>query len=214
MKTKKLIELLQATDPSGELECCIGNCDIHLVSADPAYWDGTLQVLDRDEDNEYYNIIGAKYIDSGVKVVIRPLSITDAICNDVDLQVDYSALGSAQRKKSYKESNDKTRKQMRQIEHDNELYLFLEWANKKAIEIAADDGFTLKEVATIFFEANYSRGTPMPEYITAFTTTDKDGHVWHESYAGKRRMQWEREVSISYDGMDWKIEKTNITKEL
>ena len=89
MKTKKLIELLQEADPTGEEECCVGNTDIHFVGVEPAYYDGRLQVLERDESNEYYNITGGQYRMSGSKVVIHELSITDAVWNDPDLPVEF-----------------------------------------------------------------------------------------------------------------------------
>lgn len=54
MKTKKLIELLNQCDPSGELEVCLDNIDICSVGREPAYYDGALQVLirnDKDDNN-------------------------------------------------------------------------------------------------------------------------------------------------------------------
>jgi hypothetical protein len=76
MKTKELIRLLQEQDPSGELECCVYNVDIHCVECLPAFYDGSLQVLKRDHSkNPYYNVIGAAYVDQGHKIVIKPLSI-------------------------------------------------------------------------------------------------------------------------------------------
>ena len=79
MKTKKLIELLQKEDPSGELEVCVGNEDIFSLETMPAYWDGVLEILDRDWSCEYYNVIGATYTSSGKKLNIRTLGIGDAI---------------------------------------------------------------------------------------------------------------------------------------
>lgn len=67
MKSKTLIEMLQKADPTGNEEVCVGNVDIHFVETMPAYYDGTLQVLERNEELECYNIIGAKYRRSGVK---------------------------------------------------------------------------------------------------------------------------------------------------
>jgi hypothetical protein len=90
MKTKKLIELLNEADPSGELECCVGNRDIFSVYTDPAYWDGRLEVLIRDEANPYYNVVGAKITAKGNKVVIRGLGIDDAIWENPELPVDLS----------------------------------------------------------------------------------------------------------------------------
>ena len=87
MKVKTLIEKLQDFDP--DLEVCIGNADIHFVSKQPAYWDGYLQVLERDESiTEYYNIIGAEYSQNDDKVSIHTLSIRSAIWNDPDMPVE------------------------------------------------------------------------------------------------------------------------------
>ena len=82
MKTKELIKRLQEIDPSGEIECCIMNMDIHFADLMPAYWDGTLEILKRDPDCKFYNIIGGKYTQNGPKIKIIPLSITDAISID------------------------------------------------------------------------------------------------------------------------------------
>jgi hypothetical protein len=114
MKTKRLIELLQKADPSGELECCIGNADIHYVERMEAYWDGRLQVLQRDESNPYYNIVGAKYTCKGDKVKIHPLSIHDAIENDPDLPIDYSELGESWREE-YRKRDDDYRAEVKRI---------------------------------------------------------------------------------------------------
>lgn len=80
MKTKDLIAALQEADPSGEIECCVGNEDIHFVSKDVAYWDGDLQVLTRDHSKDpYYNIVGARMTHQGFKIQIRSLSIYDCL---------------------------------------------------------------------------------------------------------------------------------------
>lgn len=88
MKVKKLIELLQAEDPTGETEVCIGNQDIFCLESKPAYWDGCLQILTRDWSNEFYNVTGAKYTSVGSKIEIRSMGIDDAIAEDPDLPVE------------------------------------------------------------------------------------------------------------------------------
>lgn len=92
MKTKLLIEQLLKLDPTQEGECCIGNKDIWFAQTLPAYYDGALEVLKRDYNCQYYNIIGAKITDKGYKIDIRALSIEDAIREDIDLPVDLSEL--------------------------------------------------------------------------------------------------------------------------
>ncbi len=88
MKTKDVIAMLQETDPSGELECVVGNHDIFCAHVEVAYWDGSMQLLVRDKDNPYYNVIGAIYTSQGDKVQIDTMGIDDALCNDPDLPVE------------------------------------------------------------------------------------------------------------------------------
>lgn len=96
MKTKELIRRLQEADPSGEVECCVGNLDILFVSKEPAYYDGRLQVLERDASKEpYYNVVGAKIVGSGAKMQIHTLSIEDALVDHPDMPVECDANASA-----------------------------------------------------------------------------------------------------------------------
>ena len=89
MKTKEVIKRLQKADPSGELECCVEGEDIYDIDNWPAYYDGRLQVLIRDPNiKEYYNVMGAKYVSTGNKIVITPLSIEDAIFEDPEIPVE------------------------------------------------------------------------------------------------------------------------------
>lgn len=115
MKTKELIRQLQEADPSGEEEVSVGNVDIHFVDREPAYYDGCLQVLVRDENNKFYNITGAKVVSNGNKVVIHTLSITDALWDNAELPIDYSGLTEGQTQR-YKEAHDKTRQEVRDCE--------------------------------------------------------------------------------------------------
>lgn len=90
MKVKKLIELLQEFDDDGEV--CIltedGNVDIFNIQEMEGYWDGAYQVLDRDWECKYYNIIGAKYRTDGSKIVIKPMGIEDALLDNPDLPIE------------------------------------------------------------------------------------------------------------------------------
>jgi len=98
MKTKELIRQLLDADPTGEAEACVGNSDIHFVEKLPSYYDGDLQVLERDPNINGYNIIGGKYKRSGNKIKIHTLSFSDAITNSkefiIDFIVDYSELST------------------------------------------------------------------------------------------------------------------------
>lgn len=87
MKTRDLIKALQEEDPSGEIECCVGNEDIHFIEEVPAFYDGPLQVLIRDPNNKFYNIIGAKLVSSGKKIQIHYLSLEDAILGNLEIPI-------------------------------------------------------------------------------------------------------------------------------
>lgn len=89
MKTKELIAQLQECDPSGEEEVSVGNHDIHFVEREPAYYDGCLQVLKRNERTDCYNVVGAEIRGQGQKIVIHTLSIRWAILNDNKLPVTF-----------------------------------------------------------------------------------------------------------------------------
>lgn len=83
MKINKLIELLKEIDPTGEKEVCVGNDDIHFIQELPAYYDGNLNVLIRNESEEtYYNIVGCKIVDDGTKISIETMNWRDVIEND------------------------------------------------------------------------------------------------------------------------------------
>jgi hypothetical protein len=83
MKTKELIKRLQEEDPSGELECCVGNEDIYFIEKLPAFYDGPLQILHRSNDPGY-NIVGATIAFNGYKIQLQTLSVKDVIFNAVD----------------------------------------------------------------------------------------------------------------------------------
>jgi hypothetical protein len=87
MKTKELIRQLKEADPSGECECVVGNVDILYVGGEPGYWDGWYEVLIRDENEEGYNVIGARVTNKGTKISIETHSIEWAILDDPELPV-------------------------------------------------------------------------------------------------------------------------------
>jgi len=86
MKTKELIRRLQNADPTGELECCVGNIDIYYVDVLPPYYDGAQEILVHDNikrDNEW-SIIGGKIVRIGeYKVQINTMSIEDAMMDAI-----------------------------------------------------------------------------------------------------------------------------------
>jgi hypothetical protein len=97
MKVSELIHRLQDADPTGQLEACVGNIDIHFVSREPAYYDGCLQVLKRDPAIKYYNIIGAELRASGDKVQIHTLSIEDVFLDKPDAEITFDGEYSGRR---------------------------------------------------------------------------------------------------------------------
>jgi hypothetical protein len=116
MKTKKLIELLQQADPSGEMEVTVGKSDIHFIHQLPAYWDGCYSVLTRDETNEEcYNITGAEYKSKGAHICIEKLSVKDMIMNDTDALVTYE---SEYAESCYKDNVEYWRTEFKKIEDE------------------------------------------------------------------------------------------------
>ncbi len=108
MKTKELIRLLQEADPTGETECCVDNEDIHFVDRVPAYYDGTLQVFERDPAKKgFYDIVGVRFVRSGDKIKIRHMGYEDVIHNRSEVPIDTSCFGGN------KESMDKAIEKVR-----------------------------------------------------------------------------------------------------
>jgi len=118
LKTKELIRQLQEADPSGELECAIGgNVDIISVYALPAYYDGYLEILERDHSKDpYYNICGAIITGEGSKVRIDPYSVEDAIFDNVDLPVKIIGDSNNIRRKGIEKYREKAKQIYKEIE--------------------------------------------------------------------------------------------------
>lgn len=193
MKTKDLIYKLMILDPTGEQECCIENLDIFTIDLLPAYYDGPLQVLIRDPTCPYYNVKSAKYVVSGSKIVLKPISITDAICNDTQLQIDYSQLNKLTQEQ-YKKSNEKTKQAHIEIENKCELDLFIRWAKEKALTISSNNN-EIDFIAKEFYTNDLNRKIEFPSSIANKSL----------SYNDKRFEQWNQELDLSFDGFDWNI---------
>jgi hypothetical protein len=91
MKTKKVIEILQKLDPAGENEVSVCGRDIVEITMYPAYYDGALEVLERDEtksDVPEFQIVKGRMIRSGVKIVINPMSIEEALLDNPEMPVE------------------------------------------------------------------------------------------------------------------------------
>jgi hypothetical protein len=90
MKTRKLVELLQKEDPSGEMEICIdteeGFCDIlHIESPYDGY--AVYQKMERDWNNDYYNVVGARIRVDGNILFFRAISLQEALLDNPNLPV-------------------------------------------------------------------------------------------------------------------------------
>ncbi len=202
MKTKELIKRLQEEDPSGEIEVCVGNVDIHFVERMPAYYDGSLQVLIRDYNTKYYNIIGGKYVREGQKVKIHIMSITDAISNACSVgksfNVDYSQLSEERAKNTQKAHADLIEWHRKMdIEHEKEY--FCRWAKQEATKLT-EDTEDVDDIAFTFFEKNVSPADPLPE----------GGVPLGHSYVTTREMQWGKKFEVVVDEGFLKIVKKEI----
>lgn len=180
MKTRDLIAALQEADPSGEIECCVGNVDIHFVSREPSYYDGPLQVLKRDSTTEYYNIIGAEYRRSGSKVQIHTLSIDSAIFNDEEMPVTYDSENT----KDYCGNRvEKYRAEAIKIKNSVELEHFVKYISEKYKE--HKDEYNLAVIAKWYYDGNWDYNNPLPEDL-------RDKGL---SINERREIQWDREIT-------------------
>jgi len=182
MKTKKLIELLQKQDPSGEEEVCVGNVDIMYVSKEPAYHDGPLQVIEGGT---------ARYKRSGVKVQIHTASIIDAICSDPEIVVDYSDLDE-DRQVEFKKSHDNLRRWHANLEEGIELEYFQAWLKIKAYALTGDTEDS-DSIATEFYKENLSRNDPL--------------EPGPDSYYNRRMAQWDKTLRVHVDDGFLEVEK-------
>jgi hypothetical protein len=116
VKTRDLISRLQKCDPSGECEVIVGTKDILDVSAEPGYYDGAYELLVRDPAlAPYYDVVGGVITYQGIKIVIRPLPIKDAMFDDPDLPVEVRTENETKRAK-WAEVIERWRKEARDDE--------------------------------------------------------------------------------------------------
>jgi hypothetical protein len=209
MKTKDLIAELQEADPSGELEVCVENVDIFAVATEPAYWDGRLQVLKRDPAKKpYFDVIGGKYVTSGHKVVISPMSITDVLWDNPDAEIDYGGLGANADR--YRASDDETRKASREVELKVEMDAFHRWM-KRHTETIRPGGEDCRRSADYAFEKlGLSPKDPVKDLPP---TKDAQGYEWHPSWADRREAMWDDTLEVYWRG-GWGVRKKDGTNEV
>ena len=202
MKVRKLIELLQEEDP--ESEACVHNADIESVYAAQAYYDGRLQVLERDAEGY---VIGGKYTSKGWKVNICPMSITDQIWGDPEFKVDYSELGGSQQ--MYIDSDNKTRQASRDVTLKVEMDAFHRWVKSKAEVIRPGDA-DCRSASDYFFEKHLHVDDPLKELPPKKQTIkekdgDKEYTVW-PSVNERRESGWDDTLEVYWRG-GWGIRK-------
>ena len=209
MKSKELIQLLQEEDPTGEVEVCVNNVDIYFLTTELAGWDGCLQVLTRDHSKDpFYNITGARYVRSGSKIVLHPMSVRDVLWNSPDAVIDYSELSPVSRGR-YEECDNKTRQASRDCEKRCEMDMFYQWVQSTAAEIHPGGDFKdgeLREESDRFYEANLSPNDPLKELPPK---SDKDGNMWHPSVCDCRESEWGDKVEVRWTGY-WELHKKEV----
>lgn len=187
MKTKELIAELLKVDPTGEGEVCIGNSDVYFVEHLPAYYDGCLQRLIKDDDG---HVIAGKFTGSGNKISIRPLSIYDAIFDDNKFPVTYEGM-SEEKAASYEKSIAERRRQTDKIHDESEQSLFAMYMAKRlsphdpAFDLDDDE---IIKIARDFYAQNMYHEDPMPADIAKLSI----GHSWYS----KRCLQWDRGIAV------------------
>lgn len=187
---------MQEADPSGELECCVGNIDILDVIKLPAYFDGALQIINQDEEG---NIISAKCTKLGHKVSLYARSIDDIMFeyNLNDLPVTFEGF-SEESEKSYRQSIDKDREEHIKINNDIEQSHFNQWVEKKLGDKSND---MTEWISNRFAQKNIFASDPLPDDLK--TKVNK-------SWAERREIQWEREIEFHWDDYKLTLRKKDV----
>lgn len=189
MKTKDLIAKLQEADPSGELHCCIDNGDIEEVNVEPAYWDGALNIVERDEAGRYTCAYRQR---SGSKVVLSPIYVNDIAGEQPGVRIKY--LTEEDRARYEKDDLESTRWR-REINFQVERDAFSTWVfekiqRSKVIPLGWVE--RIKSAAEAFYLAN--RGP------------DVDGKIivdrgWKDNKSWRDRLEtlWEEIIRVEWD---------------
>lgn len=209
MKAKELIRLLQEEDPTGETEVCVNNVDIWTVQTEPAYWDGRLQLLIRDESKKpYFDVIGGKYCTKGSKIVLTPMSVSDVLWGDPEAIVDYSELGEA-RAEDYRASDEKTRQACRDVILKVEKDAFYRWVKKKAQEIRPDSDDP-RWSSDSFFDKYLHVGDPLKELPPKKHVSGGQEYESWPSVNERRESGWDDTFEVGWYG-GWRISKKDGT---
>ena len=197
MKTKELIELLQANDPSGEEECTVGNHPILSVDVEGSYYDGCQQVLIRDpEKAPYYDVVGAKYRSRGYKVTITTHSIQDAIKGNPEIPVDYSELTESVAT-MYRESDDKQRSKVIENCMNRLVRYFMIFVQNRLVDLYGSCPSSLSlQAAEAFAVRNFSYCKKVPAQMYDHPV-DAQGRQLGVSWLDRMNDAWKHELGIS-----------------
>lgn len=172
MKTKELIRLLQKEDPEGNLDVCADNIDISDVYRLEAYYDGSQQILIRNEKGQ---IIGGRYNRTGYKIKLSLLPFTHLVWDNKD--INYSDLSPSDQK-FFKENHDSIKQASKDCDYELELDCFIKFIKKKA-DIS-------NELIKEFFDKN----------LSPYDVISDDIPIIGESYVTRRMKQWERQIEV------------------
>lgn len=106
MTTAQLIEALKRADPEGNLVVNIEGALPFCVQTLPAYYDGDLFNLERDEELNCYNVTGAIFKRDGLKVEILTMDLRSVLVEQRDLPVKYEGFSEEAKARKEKRIND------------------------------------------------------------------------------------------------------------
>jgi hypothetical protein len=152
VKSKDLIRRLQELDPSGEIEVCIGNEDIWFLQRLPAYYDGPLQVVTREENDRPLSM---KYTNQGDKIDIRRYDPQYFYEYNEDFPVDFSDLHDSAIQ-YHQDMHERYKREWKESEEDTNLFFFIEWVRKTTRQPGLTDR------ATQFHKEHYKKWMQNP----------------------------------------------------
>lgn len=208
MKTKKLVELLNYLDPTGELNVWCDGKDILHGNTAPAYYDGYNHYIETDEDGRY---LKGYYDIASSKVELEGRSFSDCIEYDPEFEIDYSALPE-KKANIYRESHDKIRRKEYNFQTDFDFRSFLEFCAGKAGKTGKSlDGLT--NAVKKFFSGWYNVKTGFTWHPIHDLTWDTEGNfsIIQKSVHDRQTAQWHATINVKlvnsgiYD--EWIIEE-------
>ena len=181
MKTKELIRRLQEADPTGGEHCCIDNADIGEISIEPAYYDGGLHIIERDEDGLP---VRGRRTRRGKKIVLTPLTIGDCL-EYPGFTVEYA---NEEDRRRYEKQDLEAHRLDKEIDFSVERDTFASWV---FLKIQSQKPIPLGWVARIRQAAekfyNENRGP------------DKDGNAIKDRAWGWEKGSWVDRLSESWE---------------